>query len=334
MGLVDLSRINYNVVAVLSGGGQVNLENVAQNIAWEENEKELATRLNITIRDTANDGARIASKLALCTAVVLYYDIGSGPQEVFRGTIWEWSHSQVHDDEIIITAYDMLFYLQKSEDYKFYEAGKSTKAIISDILGSWSVPMGDYTGPSVTHQKVVYKAKPVSAMMTEALDEAVKKTGKKGIIRAKQGKCEIVKQGTNAEIWTFSATSNLMMARDSFSMTDLVTRVKIFGKEDKDGAKRPPVVATENGATNYGTLQKVILVGSSTVEEAKAEAASVLADKGMPKRTLMLQSFDCPWIRKGDRIRAILDNIDGYFFVISVSHNATTMQMQMEVKPA
>lgn len=334
MGQVDLSKIKYNVVAVLSGGGQVNLENVAENIAWEENEKELAVRLNITIRDVKNGGGRIAQQLALCTALVLYYDTGSGPQEAFRGTIWEWGHSQVNDDEIIITAYDMLFYLQKSEDYKYYEAGKSTKAIIGDILGSWSVPMGDYSGPSVTHEKVVYKSQAVSSMLTAALDEAVKKTGKKGIIRAKQGKCEIVKQGTNSEIWTFAATTNLLMASDKYSMTDLVTRVKIFGKEDKDGTKRPPVVAVENGATNYGTLQKVLMVGSSTVDEAKAEAASILSDKGKPKRTLTLRSPDMPCIRKGDRIRAILDNIDGYFFVLSVSHNATTMQMQMEVEPA
>lgn len=334
MGQIDISKIKYNVVAVLSSGGQVNLENVAQNIAWEENEKELAVRLNITIRDVKNGGGRLASQLPLCTAILLYYDAGSGPQEVFRGTIWTWKHSQVHDDEIIITAYDMLYYLQKSDDYKFYEAGKSTKAVISDILGSWNIPMGQYSAPSITHEKLAYKTKKVSAMLTEALQEAIDKTGVKGIIRAKEGKCEIIKQGTNSEIWTFSAASNLMQSSDEYTMTDLVTRVKIFGKEDKDGAKRPPVVATENGATQYGTLQKVLTVGSSTVEEAKAEAASILKEDGKPKRTLTLRSPDCPWIRKGDRIRAMADNLDGYFFILGVSHNATAAQMQMEVEPA
>ncbi len=333
MGQIDVSKITYSVVAVLSSGGQLNLDGIAQNIAWEENEKELATRLNITIRDIANGGARIASQLALCTAIILYYDMGSGMKEAFRGTVWEWEHSQVHDDEIIITVYDMLFYLQKSEDYKYYAAGMSTKAVIGDILGSWGIPMGEYSGPSITHEKLVYKTKAVSAMMTEALNEAIKKIGKKGIIRAKEGKCDIVKQGTNAEIWTFSASSNLLKVSDKYSMTDLVTRVKIFGKEDKEGASRPPVVATENGLTQYGTLQKVLLVGSSTVEEAQSEAKSIIADKGKPKRTVTLQAPDVPCIRKGDRIRIIADNIDGYFFVLSVSHNATTMQMQMEVEP-
>lgn len=334
MGQVDVSKITYNVVAVLSGGGQINLDNIAENIAWEENEKELATRLNITIRDTDNGGARVASQLSLCTAVILYYDTGSGPQEAFRGTIWEWSHSQVHDDEIVITAYDMLFYLQKSEDYKLYAEGKSTQAIIEDILGSWSVPIGEYSAPSITHEKVVYKAKTISAMLTEALDEAIKKSGTKAIIRAKQGKCDIIKQGTNSEIWTFSAESNLMTAKDSYSMTDLVTRVRVLGKEDKKGKKRPAVVATENGALEYGTLQKIVMVGSSKEQEAKDEAKNILKEKGKPKRRITLTSPDMPCIRKGDCIRAITDNIDGYFYVLSVQHNATTMQMQMEVEPA
>lgn len=48
---VDLSKISYYLIAVLSDGRQVHLENVAENIAWEENEKELAVRLNLTIRD-------------------------------------------------------------------------------------------------------------------------------------------------------------------------------------------------------------------------------------------------------------------------------------------
>lgn len=334
MATVNLSAIRYSLVAILSSGGQISLETVAQNIAWEENEKELAVRLNITVRDVSHNGKQIASQLALCTAVILYYDIGRGPQEALRGTIWSWSHSQVRGDEIIITVYDMLYYLQKSEDYKFYSAGKTTKAIAADILSTWNIPMGDYSAPSITHEKMVFKAKTISAMLTETMDEAIKKTGKKGIIRARMGKCEFVKQGTNEEIWTFSAASNLVTSSDTYSMTDLVTRVQIFGKEDKDGTKRPPVAATENGATQYGTLQKVILIGSSTIDDAKAEAKSILAEKGKPKRTIRLQSPDMPCIRKGDRIRVITDNIDGYFFVLSVSHNATTMQMQMEVEPA
>lgn len=333
MAEVDVSKIEYNCVAVLSGGGQVNLENIATNLAWEENESELAMRLNITIRDIEN-GGRLAQQMALCTAIIMYYDAGSGQKEVFRGTVWDWEHPQVYDEAITITAYDMLYYLQKTDDYKYYEAGKSTTAICSDILSSWSVPIGEMSGPSVTHEKMALKIKKVSAMLKEVLEEARKKTGKKYVIRAKEGKCDIIKQGTNSEIWCFSADTNLSTVGDKYSMDDLITKVKILGKDDEDGKKRPPVLHTETGATQYGTLQKILSVGSSTLDEAKAEAASIIGDYGQPKRRITLRSPDCPWIRKGDKIRAITDGIDGYFYVLGVSHNATSRQMQMEVEPA
>ena len=67
---IDLSAITYQVVAVLSDGSKLNLETVAENIAWEENENELSMRLNLTLRDVELDtGGRLSSKLALCTVV-------------------------------------------------------------------------------------------------------------------------------------------------------------------------------------------------------------------------------------------------------------------------
>ena len=335
MAEVDVSKIKYNCVAVLSGGGQINLENIATNLAWEENESELSQRLNLTVRDVEN-GGRLSQQLALCTAIVLYYDLGngSGPQEAMRGTVWDWQHSEVNDDDVVLTVYDMLHYLEKSEDYKFYEAGKSTSTITSDILTSWGVPVGEFSGPNITHEKMVLKTKKLAVMIKEVMEEAREKAGTKYVIRAKNGKCDIIRQGTNSQIWTFSSDVSLIASSDKYSMDDLITQVKIFGKDDEDGAKRPSVLAVETGAKQYGTLQKVLYVGSSTIDEAKAEASSILSQYGKPKRSIVLRSPDLPCIRKGDKIRAIADKMDGYFHVLGVSHNATSRQMQMEVEPA
>ena len=119
MATVDLSKISYAVTAVLADGKQIKMENIAENIAWEENERELAVRLNLTIRDIAYEGGRISDTLALCTVIYLYADWGRGLTEIFRGTIWTWEHSRIQDDAIILTCYDMLYYLQKSTDSKY-----------------------------------------------------------------------------------------------------------------------------------------------------------------------------------------------------------------------
>ncbi len=330
MATVDLSKVKYNVVAVMKDGTQLHLENVAENIAWEENEKELAVRLNLTLRDIPYKGARLSGSLALCTVIYLYADWGAGQQEVFRGTIWEWEHSQVHDDSIVITAYDMLFYLQKSTDSKYYAKGKKTKAIIQDILTTWNVPLGDYTAPDLAHQKILYKNKTVASMLTETMEDAKKLGGEKSIIRARKGKADFVLRGGNTDIYGFTQKANLVQAKDKYSMVNLVTRVLVVGKDDSKG--RPKVEATVNGKTEYGILQSIVQKGSGTLKEAKKEAQELLDENGTPTRTITLQSPDFPAIRKGDMIHAQTDRMSGYFYVKGVSHNATSMTMQMEVE--
>lgn len=332
MASVDLSSISYGLIAVLSDGRQVHLENVAENIAWEENSKELAVRLNLTIRDIPFEGGRLSQMLALCTVIYLFADWGAGQQEIFRGTVWEWEHSRVADDPIILTCYDLLFYLQKSTDSKYYAKGKTTKSIISDILVSWGVSIGEYTGADVIHQKILYKNKTISAMLTETLDDAKKLGGAKSIIRAAMGKVDIVKRGGNANIYAFTDDANLTATKDKFSMANLVTRVVITGKDDSEG--RPKVEATIDGDVKYGILQSVKASGSSSITDAKKEAQELIDEKGKPERTITFQSPDFPLIRKGDRIHAKTDGLSGYFYVLGITHNATTMTMQMEVEPA
>jgi len=328
---VDLSNIVYSVVAVLSDGTQVHLTKAASNIGWEENDKELAVRLNLTISDVQFGNKRLAAVLSLCTVIYLYANYGIGDVEIWRGTIWEWEYSQINDSDIVVTCYDQLYYLQKSQDNKYYAKGKGTKTIITDILTSWSVPIGTYAGPDVKHAKILYKNKTISSMIIETLDDAKKLGGGKSLVRSSKGKAEIVKYGANEDVFVFSADHNLVMSSDKYSMVDLVTRVVIVGKEDKNG--KPKVQATLNGKTEYGILQQIHSRGDSSLSEAKKEAQEILDEKGSPKRTTTLRSPDLPFLRKGDKIYVETDSMTGYFFVKGVSHSATNGQMNMEVEP-
>lgn len=331
MATVDLSKINYEVIAALADGRQLKLDEVAENIAWEENKNELAVRLNLTLRDIPYSGGRLSQVLALCTNVYLYSDWGNGRKEVFRGAIWEWNHSQVSNDAIILTCYDMLYYMQKSTDSKYYTKGKTTKAIISDIFVSWGIQMGTYTAPDVAHQKTLYKSKTVSKMITDTLEDAKNLGGAKSIVRAREGKVDVIKVGSNDEIYGFGVSNNLVSSEDKYSMTSLVTRVVVVGKDDSKG--RPKVEATIDGKTEYGILQQYVVKGSSSITDAKKEAQKLIDEKGTPSRTITLQAPEFPAIRKGDIIHATADNIAGYFCVKGVSHNATSMRMRMEVEP-
>lgn len=328
---IDLSRIKYSVVALLSDGAQINLDEVAENIAWEENKDELSVRLNLTLRDIAYGQGRLSAALALCTVVYLYADWGAGKQEVFRGSIWEWEHSQIHNDAIIVTAYDLLYYVKKSKDNRYYAQGTSTTRILTDIFGSWEIPLGKIDFPSVTHQKIVYKNKALSSMVKETLDDAKRLGGVEGIVRADKGKVYVSIIGANTTVYGFTAQGNLTKTKDKYSMTDLITRVVIVGKEDEEG--RPKVEATLDGKTEYGILQAIQSIGSGTLAEAKQTAKETIFEKGIPKREITLQAAEFPAIRRGDVIRLETDCLTGHYFVCGIAHNATTMTMQMEVKP-
>lgn len=331
MATVDLSHISYYVVALLADGSQLNLEPVAESIAWEENEKELAVRLNLKLRDIEYGGSQLASRISLCTLIYLYADWGAGRQEIFRGTVWEWSYPQIAGESITLTVYDNLFYLQKSTDSKYYAKGKTTKAIIEDICASWSITLGEYTAPDLAHQKILYKSKKISAMLLETLEDAKKLGGEQSVIRAAKGRMDVLKRGSNEDVYSFKADLNLIKTNDKYSMTNLVTRVLVLGKDDSKG--RPKVEATVDGSTEYGILQSVISKGSTSLSEAKTEANELLEEKGKPTRTITLQAPDLPFLRKGDRIHVDMEGLSGYFYIKGVSHNATNGTMQMEVEP-
>lgn len=331
---IDLHRITYSVEAVLKNGQRLFLDQTAENIAWEENENELATRLNLTLRDAELEGGgRLANKLALATQVILYSTINGKREEIFRGQIWQWEAAPYNDEQVVITCYDRLYYLQKSKDNKYFNKGTMTKSIIQELLADNNIGMGRYTGSNTSHEAFAFKGKTIASMITETLEKADENIkAKKTIIRARADKAEIIKQGENSQIYGFAVGENIVSASEKYSMTELVTRVIVVGKEDKE--TKPPIEATLTGALEFGLLQEIHTKGDATLAEAKNAAQKILDERGKPQRSISVRAPELPSIRKGDRVHIKTDRIAGYYFVKGVSHNATTAQMQMEVEPA
>lgn len=331
---VDLAHIQYRVTALLFDGSNIVLDNAVENLAWEENKNELAVRLNLTLHDICQDFKKLSDQLALCTEIYIHADWGEGLQEVFQGSIWEIERSETSADQLIVTCYDPLYYLQKSTDNRYYPAGTTTQAIITDILSSWGVPIGTYAGPNIGHEKLLFKNKSLAAMLTETIEDAVKVGADDTVFRWHGAKVDILAAGDNETVFEFDDYKHLSQVKDRYSMVNLVTRVIITGKDDTDGNGRPPVEATVDGKTEYGILQAIQSMGSGTLEEAQKEAQKVLREKGKPEHTITLVSPDVPCIRKGDKIHVLCELLAGYFIVRGVTHNATTRTMQMEVSPS
>ena len=330
--MIDVAKLNYSLVLFRPDGQRIDLQPFLRSLSWEENDGELAVRLEAELQNQQLAGGKWLHQLIpLGGQVFLYADWGSGQQEIFRGTIFAWDYRIDPLGHFTITAYDQLIYLMKSKDDRFYRAGHTAKAIIQDIAKAWGIPLGTVQGPDMVLAKQVFRGDTLADMIYSVLNEAKKKGSGKWIVRSKQGKIDVIRPGINSPVYVFSANMNVDSINDRQDIEDLVTRVKIIGAEDKEG--KAPVVATLNGRTEFGILQEVVYQRQyDTPAAAKSAAEDILKERGQPRRRRKVIAPDLPFLRKGDKVKVEAGTLMGYYIVSGVTHDATNRIMVMEVE--
>lgn len=328
--MIDIKNIRYRCAILQPNGIGVDVTELVQSMVWEENEGELAQRATIAFirRDKAGDEL---TRLAVPGGyVIIYSNWGEGDREVFRGVIWGCTSRDMQKNELAITAYDNLIYLQRSKDYRWYGAGTSCKDMLLGIFRDWGIPVAKYDGPTVALGKKVFKGQTLADMVLEVLDDAKKRGAGQYIVRSSQGKVEIIPRGSNKTIYIFSEGENVMAAGYDVDLGDLVTRVKIIGQEDKN--ERAPVEAVVDGKTEFGILQEVIQRSQdNSLAAAKQAAQEILNEKGTPRQTRQISAPDLPFLRKGDKVYIQTRIFSGYYYVLSIQHDATRKEMSVEV---
>ena len=330
--MIDVAKISYSLALLTPDVQRIDLQPFLRSLSWEENDGELAVRLEAELQNQQLAGGKWLHQLIpLGGQVFLYADWGSGQQEVFRGTVFAWDYRTDPLGHFTITAYDQLIYLMKSKDDRFYRAGQMAKAIIEDIAKAWGMPLGTVQGPDVALAKQVFRGDTLADMIYSVLNEAKKKGGGKWIVRSRQGKIDVIRPGQNTPVYVFSAHTNVDSINDRQDIEELVTRVKIIGAEDKEG--KAPVVATLDGRTEFGTLQEVVYQRQfDNAAAAKAAAQDILKERGQPRRRRKVIAPDLPFLRRGDKVKVEAGTLIGYYIVSSVIHNATQRIMSMEVE--
>ena len=65
--------------------------------------------------------------------------------------------------------------MQRSQDNIYFAAGKGTKSALTEVFKSWGISLSSYTGPDVSHSKILYKNAYLGDVVRGILDEARKK---------------------------------------------------------------------------------------------------------------------------------------------------------------
>lgn len=317
-----------------SKGRQSDIKDYIENLGWEENEKELAVRISFTARNDKTSRGYLSSFIVPGVVVAVFATDGKTfNDEVARGNIEKWNPQvQNSSDNLKCICYDDLYKLQKSQDNVFLSEGTSTKSAIKGLMKDWGYTLKSYDGPDVTHSKQVLRNKYQSDIILTLLDDAVKKSGEKSILRAKEGYPSVIRRGSNSKVYVFQIDNIESVSRE-LSTENLVTRVKVVGQADDDG--NTSVEAVLNGLTKYGIRQRIYTRGSDTdLASAKSAAQEILDENGKLEEKVTVQSPDVPFIRKGDLVYLILSSVRSYYFVKSITHDASTHSMTMQLEIA
>lgn len=331
--MIDLSKIRYRVVVMDESGKQYNIKDFIHNLGWEENENEISVRSSFSAKNDKTSKGYLSSIIKPGCLVGIFATDGSIDEEVARGYVETWNPIEKNSgNSLKCINYDELYKLQKSQDNRYYSSGTGTKSAIQGILDDWEIPQSDYKGPNASHGKTVCNNKYLSDIILELLDDAVKKGEEKCIIRASKGRVGIIPRGSNETVYVFR-TDNTQSFSQTISTADLITRVKVVGKEDDN--ENTKVEATLNGETKYGIRQRIYTRGSDeSLSDAKSAAQEILDEDGKIENEMTVTSPDVPFIRKGDLVYIISNLASSYYYVKSIQHNADTYSMTMELEKA
>lgn len=331
--MIDISKIKYRLVVMTESKKQYNIKEFVEDLGWEENDGELATRISFTAKNEKTSAGLISSLAKPGCLVGVFATDGSIDEEVARGYVTDWKPLlSGSKDKVDITCYDELYNLEESQDLIYYSSGIGTKSAITQIFDNWQIPTEKYDGPDVTHGKLAYKTESLADALLDILDDAKKKGGGDAFIRAAKGKVSVLQWGSNKTVYHFEV-DNTKQVSHKMSTAGMITRVKVIGQEDDDG--RSSVEAVVNGQTKFGIRQKIYVRGKDdSVSDAQSAAQDIINDKGQVDEEITVQSPDVPFVRKGDLVHITAGTLNDYYFVKGIRHNADSMSMTMDLKKA
>ncbi len=331
--MIDISKIKYRLVVMTESKKQYNIKEFVEDLGWEENDGELATRISFTAKNEKTSAGLISSLAKPGCLVGVFATDGSIDEEVARGYVTDWKPLlSGSKDKVDITCYDELYNLEESQDLIYYSSGIGTKSAITQIFDNWQIPTEKYDGPDVTHGKLAYKTESLADVLLDILDDAKKKGGGDAFIRAAKGKVSVLQWGSNKTVYHFEV-DNTKQVSHKMSTAGMITRVKVIGQEDDDG--RSSVEAVVNGQTKFGIRQKIYVRGKDdSVSDAQSAAQDIINDKGQVDEEITVQSPDIPFVRKGDLVHITAGTLNDYYFVKGIRHDADSMSMTMDLKKA
>jgi hypothetical protein len=325
-------------VYLIAGNKKYNLTPVCTDISPSHPKNQIAQSVTLhVVNIRLNKKETLCQIIAVRQRVMVYANDGEKKAEVFRGWIWTRYHeSEVEGSIITLKCYDNLIYMQESEDSLYFSKGSKTNSVMSNICSKWGIKL-KYTYSSITHDKLVLRGTLSNIITSDILDLVKKKTGEKYVIKSIQDVMYITPEGTNQTVYKIEKKKNAVRVRYEQTMDEMVTKVVILGKAEKNSKKRPVVATVTGNTSKYGTLQKLEDKDEDTsLAEAKKEAQTIINEKGKPETEFEIEASDIPWIMKGDLVYVDAGHLTQEKMIVlgierDISNNKKTMVLTCKI---
>lgn len=237
-----------------------------------------------------------------------------GDTTVFNGVIWELSRNK-KSKSISLSCKERTVYIEESEDEYLFGEGTATSRIIQ-YCKDWGIPIEPMIDTKIKLAKAVYRSSTIYSMIKKDLVETSTKGGDLYKLRM-ENKLKLFKLGTNNKVYKLD---NILEDIDEkFSLSGIVTQVKVLGKNDNDDKKTAIIGTYKKNTEKYGTIQK-ILQDDKVDNTTKAKTASdVLFNTG--EDSISVKCKDIITLRAGDKVSLYGNEL----IVIDITHTLSNV---------
>lgn len=277
-------------------GGRYDLRDLVEEITLEDSLEEIAYRATIRLTVTP-DLPVVAPGQELRIRGVPFG--GQALTDLLHpGLVWECVSENAGSKHLNLTVYDRTIYLAKSEDELLMPAGQTASQRLKLYAKNWGIPVGNVEDTKIALARNIKRSQTIFSMMMEDLKETADKGG--GLFRPRMtpSGLELVRMGSNAEVWELETVESVTQTR---TLEGAVTQVKVLGSQADDEKLSPVLALVKGEVEKYGTLQKVLQdCKIETVEQAQKAAKNMLL--GL-QETYAVTAPDINTIRAGDKVR-------------------------------
>lgn len=292
----------------------IYLDPIVTSITWSGEIATAFRTLSVSIKNTI-DGETQAVSIELGRELRFETD----GAELFRGVIFK--HEINAKGDMTITAYDEAVYLTKNADTKKF-SGLTASAIVRQLAADFGIATGQITDTGYVIPKLILRDMTIWDMITTALTETRKQTGKRFLLSSSAGAINLSARGEKVADFILDDMSNLTDARYSQSIDDMRNQVKVTGGDEE---KAPLSATTRDSALidRFGIMQH-LENADSDLNQSQIEqlAAKLLDDLGKINDEASVEVLGNVEVTSGTAVyvKDSLTNIVGAFYVITDSH--------------